>query len=272
MSRKKNRPLPESLQLPAGGVETHAHLDPEHFEGEIDAVVEHARQCGISHIGNVFLSPERFEETLPLYEKHPEIFYILGIHPQDAKDYTDERLEHMRRLFLANPRIKALGEIGLDYFYELSPREIQFHAFRKQLQLARELDKPVVIHSRDAHEDSLRILIEEGFDQRPLLWHCFNADRALAEEILSHGWYVSIPGPVTYKKNVEFQDAIQYIPLDRIVVETDSPYLTPEPYRGKRNEPALVCFTANKVAELLGIDPAEFWLKAGQNARTFFGL
>lgn len=272
MAKKKNRALPESLGLPSGGVETHAHLDPAHFDDEIEAVIARAESCGVSEIGHLFLSPEAYHERKHLYDAHQNIFYILGMHPQDAKDLTPERLEAMKDIIAKDPRIKAVGEIGLDFYYEYSPREVQFAAFRQQLELAKDVDLPVVIHSRDAHEDSIRILLEAGFHGRPVLWHCFGSDKAMAEELLSHGWHLSIPGPVTYKKNEAVQEAVASIPLDRLVLETDCPYLAPEPWRGKRNEPALIGFTAVKVAELKGMDPAELWLKAGDNARRFFGL
>lgn len=272
MAKKKHRAEPESLGLPCGGVETHAHLDSEKFADDLEAVIARARACGVSAIGHVFLSPEAYEQNTPLFAAHPEIFYILGIHPQDAKDLTDARLEAMRRIITDDPRVKAVGEIGLDYYYELSPREVQFNAFRAQLELAKAVDRPVVIHSRDAHEDAVRILLEAGFDGRPVLWHCFGSGIDLAEELVSHGWHISVPGPVTYKKNEAVQEAVAALPLDRLVIETDCPYLAPEPWRGKRNEPAFVGFTAAKIAELKGMDPAELWRITGDNARRFFGL
>ncbi|NJB68806.1 TatD DNase family protein [Desulfobaculum xiamenense] len=272
MAKKKERALPESLGLPAGGVETHAHLDHEDFAEDIETVIARAHACGVSRIGHVFLGPEDYRDGQPLFAAHPEVFFILGVHPQDAKDLTPARLNAMREAIAADPRVRAVGEIGLDYHYEYSPRDVQDAAFRAQLAMARELDRPVVIHSRDSHEDAVRILLDEGFHDRPLLWHCFGSDIAFAHELLSHGWHLSIPGPVTYARNEAVQDAVAQIPLDRLVLETDCPYLAPEPWRGKRNEPAFIGFTAVKVAKLRGMDPAELWTACGDNARRFFGL
>ena len=272
MSKKKNRPLPETLGLPLTGVESHAHLDMDPLSEDVPGVLARARAAGVVQLVNVFLGPDAFEANAPLFADAPQVSFILGMHPHEAKDCSDAVLARMQAAFVAEPRLKALGEVGLDYYYDRSPREVQRQALGRQLELARSRDLPVVIHSRDAHEDTLRILLDMGFAGRKLLWHCFGGDAAMAREILGHGWFVSIPGPVTYAKNEDLRRAVVDIPLERMTLETDCPFLAPDPWRGKTNEPALMAFTARAVAEIKGLDIAEVWTRTGGTAREFFGL
>ena len=174
--------------------------------------------------------------------------------------------------FATEPRLRAVGEIGLDFHWQDCPRELQFKAFAEQLDLARELDVPLVIHCRDAEDDCLMTLEARGFAGYPLLWHCFGGGPALARRILNNGWHISVPGPVTYPANAALREAVALIPADRLLLETDSPYLAPVPWRGRRNEPALTVFTAQTVAEARGVSPEDLWLACGKNARRFFGL
>jgi TatD DNase family protein len=160
----------------------------------------------------------------------------------------------------------------LDYFYDYSPQEVQRRAFRDQLRLARDLDKPVVIHSRDAEDETIGILEDEGFSGRPLLWHCFGRDKDFAARVVEHGWLMSIPGTVTFKKSGSLREAVAHIPMDRLVVETDCPYMAPDPYRGKRNEPAFCVFTASEIARVKNMDVQDVWRQAAENAIGFFGL
>ncbi len=274
MSKKKSPPLPspETLGLPPVGVESHAHLDMDPLAADLPAVLERARASGVARLVNVFLGPTAYEEHAPLFAAHPQVSFILGMHPHDAKDYSAEVLDRMEVIFASDKRIKALGEAGLDYFYDLSPRETQRAVFASQLDLARSLDIPVVVHSRDSLEDTLRILLDLGFAGRRVLWHCFGGDAAAAREVLSHGWFISIPGPVTYPKNEALRSAVTEIPLSRMALETDCPFLAPVPWRGKTNEPALMAFTAQAVAEAKGLDVRKVWLETGKTALNFFGL
>ncbi|MBI9111818.1 TatD family hydrolase [Maridesulfovibrio ferrireducens] len=274
MSKKKNkvRPLPQTVGINVPGVETHAHLDLEDFKEDLPEVMARAGECGIAKIGNVFLGPQAYEANRSLFDAYPEVFFLLGVHPNNADQYTDADTQAMRNAFKSDSRLKALGEIGLDFYWDRVPADVQEKVFRTQLELADELDVPVVIHSRDAHEKTLEVLEDFGWSGKPLLWHCFGSDVATAKRILDNGWYLSIPGPVTYKKNEEAQEAVKYIPAERMVFETDCPFLTPEPWRGKRNEPAYVAFTAAKVAELKGMDVNELWGVCAKNAYEFFGL
>ncbi|MCT4627013.1 TatD family hydrolase [Halodesulfovibrio sp.] len=275
MGKKKNsKParLPQSLALPCTGVESHAHLDLAPFSSDIQEVLERAKESGVRHICNVFLGHDAWKKSRHLFDGHDEVFFIMGTHPSHVDQCTDAELDAMRAAFAEDSRLRGVGEIGLDYYWDHFPREAQKEIFIKQLHLAKELDTRVIIHSRDAAEDTITILEAEGFVDYPVLWHCFGGNTELAERIVKNGWYLSIPGTVTYPKNEEAREALKVIPLDRMLVETDSPYLTPVPYRGKRNEPAYTVFTAECIAKELGMETEEIWTTCGNNAVRFFGL
>lgn len=270
MSRKKVRELPESLDLPCTGADSHSHLDGRDFD-PLEALAR-ARTCGVRTVGNVFLGPAAYHASRAVFEADRDVFFLLGVHPHEASSMTGADLETMLRAFRTDARLKAVGEIGLDYFYDFSPRAAQREWFRRQLDLALELDQRVVIHCRDAEEDCLAILDEAGFAGRPLLWHCFGLGPDWAKEFLDRGWHLSVPGTVTYSKNEALREAVKIIPAGRLLLETDTPCLAPEPYRGKRNEPALIGFTARTVAELRGEDMRGLWTRCGDVTRRFFGL
>ena len=273
MSKKSvERIDPLTVALPPEGVDSHAHLDGEEFDQDREAVLERARACGVAQVGNVFLGPQDFAARRQYFEAHPQVFFLLGIHPCHGQDCTPQALEAMRRAFAEDPRLKAVGEIGLDFYWDDCPREVQYEAFTTQLHLAREVWRPVVIHCREAEEETLMVLESQGFKDYPLLWHCFGKGPDLAARILGNGWHISVPGPVTYKANEELRQAVALIPADRLMLETDAPYLAPLPWRGKRNEPAFTVFTARAVAEARGQEPEEVWRVCGNNARRFFGL
>ncbi|WP_027182074.1 TatD family hydrolase [Oleidesulfovibrio alaskensis] len=275
MSKSKHKtppPAAHTLGLPPVGVDSHAHLDLDALRPDLDEILTRAREAGVSHIGQVFLGPQAWAQNRHLFDAYPQVFFILGLHPCDADACDENAVTAMKQAFATDPRLKAVGEIGLDYYWDDHPRELQQKTFVMQLRMAVQIDKPVVIHSRDADEDTVRLLEAEGFAGRPLLWHCFGADTALAERIVRNGWHVSVPGPVTYPANNALREALSVIPADRLMLETDCPYLTPVPWRGRRNEPALAAFTGACVARCLGIDPAELWTRCGNNARAFFGI
>lgn len=270
VSKKRERELPETLNLPPVGADSHTHLDGRDYD--VDEVLARALACGVRTVGNVFLGPAAYREGRGLFEGHPDVFFLLGVHPHDAAKMTEDDLAGMREAFTADTRLRAVGEIGLDYYYDFSPREDQQRWFRRQLSLARELDQRVVIHCRDAEDDCLATLDSMGFGGRPLLWHCFGLGPDWARLIVERGWHVSVPGTVTYARAQELREAVKIIPPDRLLLETDCPYLSPEPWRGKRNEPALLGFTAREIALLRGEDVRELWQRCGDNAREFFGL
>ena len=290
MSKKHHhsgpRPAPESLGLPPTGVDSHAHLDLKHFGGDFETVLERAKAAGIARIGNVFLSPEAWaagKDRFPTSPAVPDVFFLLGIHPTDSAAWTPSTADALRQAFTSDPRLRALGEIGLDYYWKDCPPELQRSVFIAQLKLAESLRRstpnskatdrlPIVIHSRDAFQDTLVLLREQGFSGYPLLWHCFGGTAREAELLIEEGWHISIPGPVTFPGNAALREALHAIPPSRLLLETDCPYLTPVPYRGTRNEPAYTVFTAHAVAAELRMDPAELWTLTGNNACRFFGL
>ncbi|QGY39104.1 YchF/TatD family DNA exonuclease [Pseudodesulfovibrio cashew] len=272
MSRKKARQEPESLELPLCGVDSHAHLDLEDFDEDRESILARAMACGVSHIINVFLGPDAFERNKGLFDNHPQVSFLLGVHPNDADKLTEEALGRMREHLKLYPRIKGVGEIGLDYYWERVDHDVQKQAFIRQLDLAREFSLPVIIHSRDANEDCVAILEEQGFKGYPVLWHCFGAGLELAKTLVDNGWHISVPGPVSFRKTDDLQAAVARIPFDRLLIETDCPYLAPEPWRGKRNHPALVGFTARRIAQIKGRPLEDLWQITGDNARRFFGL
>ena len=202
MSRKhKERPEPESLGLPSGGVDTHAHLDAENYEMGLTTVLERARASGLSRIGNVFLGPDAYLEHRALFADRLEVFFLLAEHPNDTAGFDDARAQRLLDCLRSDPRIRAVGETGLDFYWKDVTPEEQERAFRRHLELARQTDLPPVIHCREAEARTLAVLDDMGFRDRPLLWHCFGGDDALAREILSRGWHVSVPGTVTYARN-----------------------------------------------------------------------
>lgn len=263
-------PLTAALQ--PGGVDSHAHLDGKEFDSDRNEVLERARRVGISQIGNVFLSPAEYDSKKACFADAPDVFFILGIHPCDGQKCTPQCLEQISAHFKTDNRLKAIGEIGLDYHWDDCPKELQLEAFARQMALAKNLGKPVVIHCREAENDCLTLLEAGGFANYPLLWHCFGGDKALARRILHNGWHISVPGPATYPANADLREAIAIIPDDRLLLETDCPYLSPVPWRGARNEPAYTVFTARTVAEVRNQTPQELWELCGDNARKFFGI
>ncbi len=273
MSKKKSPPpAPQLSALPSGGVDTHAHLDAEQFDADRDEVIARAHECGVSYIGNVFLCPQEYASRKHYFALHPKVFFLLGIHPSDAQICDDHCIDMMQQFFIQDPRLKAVGEIGLDFYWDSCPKDIQMHTFVRQLRMAKALQRPVVIHSRDATDPTLALLEREGFKDYPLLWHCFGGTVAEAKRIIYNGWYISIPGTVSFPKNTEVRDALRVIPLERLVLETDCPYLAPQEWRGKRNEPALTVFTAHCIAQTLNIDAPTLWQRCGANAQRFFSL
>jgi TatD DNase family protein len=272
MGKKKKRPLPQSLELPRTGMDAHAHLDVREFDEDLDEVLDRARESGLNGVATIFLGPDPYMRGRSRFADHKDVVFLMGLHPEDAGTADPKDVSRMEGLFRKDPRLCAVGEIGLDYYWDTTFKSEQQRLFRDQLQLARELNLPVAIHSRDAEEDTLRILLDMGFHDYPLQWHCFGQSRDLAIELLSHGWQLSIPGTVTYTKNTRLMEAVHAIPLDRMFVETDCPYLAADPYRGKRNEPALVVFTARKIAAIKELPVEEVWTACGENARHFFGI
>ena len=251
--------------------DTHAHLHFPDFAEDLDAVLDRARAAGLQGMVTIGTDRESNRATVALAERHGDIWASVGIHPHDAGDATEADFEEMERL-ARGPRVVGLGEMGLDFFRDLSPRDVQERVFRRQLEMARRVRKPVIIHCRDAHPEALAILAEERVDEVSGVMHCFSADVEVAKRCLDLGLMISLAGPVTYKNARALPEVARFVPEDRLVVETDCPYLTPTPHRGKRNEPAYVALTAAHVAGLRGADPEALGVTLTRNAARLFTL
>src|SRR5512138_654050 len=257
-----------------GLVDSHAHLDSEDYAGDLDAVVARAREAGLERIVCVGLwrGPGSFGNALDLATRDPGFFAAtVGIHPHECARVPEE--DWARHDALArDPRIVAVGETGLDFHYDHSPRPAQEASFRRSLRTARAAGKPVVIHVREADAACLRILGEEGVPDAGGVVHCFTGDAPAARAYLDLGLHVSVAGVVRFRAAGAIRDALRIVPRDRLLVETDCPFLAPVPHRGKRNEPAWVVETARKVAELWGTTPEEVGRVTSENARRFFRI
>jgi len=234
--------------------DSHCHIDGPEFDEDREQVIARAHEAGVTTMLNVVSGDPNsgaFERTVALAEQQESIFAAIGVHPHDAKLFDEATGERLASLATQSARVIALGEIGLDYHYDHSPRDVQREVFSRQLRLARELNLPVVIHSREADADTIEFLRNEltGYERAGVL-HCFGGELALAVGAIELGFYVSFAGNLTFKKAENLRDIARQLPLDRLLVETDCPYLTPVPFRGKRNEPARVVETARQLAEL----------------------
>jgi TatD DNase family protein len=252
-------------------VDTHCHLDDSKFDDDREQAIERALAAGVTRLmaigtGN---GPPDLEVAVRLADRHPFIYATIGVHPHDASKATDETFARLREL-AAHPKVLAIGEIGLDYHYDFSPRDVQKLVFRAQLRVARELDWPVVIHTREADDDTLRILRDVGGDQLRGVLHCFTGTPRLADAGLALGFYISLAGILTFPKAQELRDTVRNVPLDRLLTETDSPFLAPVPYRGARNEPAHVAQVVAALAELHGLTREDIAARTAANFHTLF--
>ena len=250
-------------------IDAHAHLTDERFADDVDAVIARAAAAGVDVVVSIATEPEDAREAIRLAERHPGVFATAGIHPHAAARYSPARLAEVAAL-AEHPRVVAIGEAGLDYHYDFAPRETQLDCFRRQLELGIETDLPVVVHCREADEDVAALLREAGPRSRGVL-HCFSGGRPLLDTALELGWFISFAGTITFKR-YDDADLLRAVPLDRLLVETDSPYLAPVPFRGKRNEPAHVVTVATRAAELRGEAPASLADATARNARELYRL
>jgi len=255
--------------------DSHCHLDPDVYGGDsgVDEVVARARAAGVSRlitIGAGYGAPTA-EAAIRVAERHDDVFCTVGLHPHDAKLW-DEPLRDRLGELAAHPKCVGMGEMGLDFHYDLSDRDVQRRVLREQIALARACRRPVVVHDREAGDETLKTLEEEGAFGVGVLFHCFTGDVALMERIVEDGGYISIPGIVTFKNAGTMREVAARVPEDRLLVETDSPFLTPVPFRGTKNEPARVAVVAEFVAGLRGVSPADLGATTSANTRRFFGL
>lgn len=252
-------------------IDTHVHLNADQYEEDLDAVIERAREAGIEKMVVVGFDRKTIERTMHLIDQYDDIYGVIGWHPVDAVDCTDEDLEWIEQLS-EHEKIVGIGETGLDYHWDKSPKEVQKEVFKKQIALAKRVSLPIIIHNRESTADCVEILKEENAHETGGIMHAFSADEKTADEILDMNFYVSLGGPVTFKNAQLPKDIAVHVPLDRLLVETDAPYLTPHPYRGKRNEPAYVKLVAEQIAELRGISLEALADATTKNAERLFNI
>lgn len=251
--------------------DTHAHLNAVQYEDDLEEVIQRAKDEGVSHIVVVGFDRPTIKRAIELTDRYDFIYAAVGWHPVDAIDMTDEDLAWIKDL-ASHPKVVALGEMGLDYHWDKSPKEIQKEVFRKQIALAKEVNLPIIIHNREATADIVQILQEEKAYEVGGIMHCFSGSLEVAKLCMDMNFYISFGGPVTFKNAKKPKEVAKEIPLDRLLIETDCPYLTPHPHRGKRNEPSYVKYVAETIAELKGISFEEVAQITSENAKKLFGI
>jgi TatD DNase family protein len=252
-------------------IDSHAHLEMPEFDRDRDEVIQRARKQDIEYIITIGIQIPEAEKAIALTEAYDWIYAAIGIHPhyaQEIDENTYSKLEHLA----AHSKVKAFGEIGLDFYRNLSRQDVQVRRFRELIQIGKKLRLPLIIHDRNAHQEILTILREEnGFDRGGVI-HCFSGDYEMAKKCLDQGFYISIPGTITFKNATSLQEVVKKIPLERIIVETDAPFLAPLPFRGKRNEPSYVKYTAEKVGELKNKSFEEVAHQTSENTKHLFKI
>ena len=250
--------------------DTHAHMDSRSFNEDREALLRALPGQGVQLLMNPGCSLESSQKAVLLAKEYDYIYAAVGSHPDAADEVNDAVLEEYRQLCKQNPKVKAIGEIGLDYHYEDIPRELQKKAFIAQLELARELDLPVIVHEREAHEDGMAII--KQFPTVTGVFHCYSGSAQMAQELVKLGWYIGFTGVLTFKNARRAIEAAQAIPLDRIVLETDCPYMSPEPFRGRRNDPGKLYRMAEKLAEIRGISSEEAQRITLENGKRLYRI
>ncbi len=251
--------------------DTHAHLNAVQYDEDLQEVIQRAQDEGVSHIVVVGFDRPTIERAMELTEEYDFIYAAVGWHPVDAIDMTEEDLQWIKEL-ASHPKVVAIGEMGLDYYWDKSPKEVQKEVFRKQIALAKEVKLPIIIHNRDATADIVQILKEENAAEVGGIMHCFSGSVEVAKQCIDMNFYISLGGPVTFKNAKKAKEVAKEIPLDRLLIETDCPYLTPHPFRGKRNEPSYVKYVAEQIAELKEITVEEVAKATTENAKKLFGI
>ena len=249
--------------------DTHAHLNDPAFDEDRAELLETFKDAGVGLVLNAGCSLESSHDCIALAEKYPWIYCSVGTHPDTADEVNADVLEAYRQM-CKHPKVMAIGEIGLDYYYETIPREIQKQAFRMQMELAEELDMPVIIHERNAHDDGMTIVKE--FPKVSGVFHCYSGSAEMARQLVKMGWYIGFTGVLTFKNARKAVETAAAIPLERIVLETDCPFMAPEPYRGKRNHPGYLPRMAEKLAEIRGLPVEEIIRITTENAKRLYRI
>ena len=250
--------------------DTHAHLNDPAFDPDREALMESFADAGVGLVMNAGCSLESSRDIVAMAEKYPWLYASVGSHPDSANEVDETVLEEYRKLCKLSGKVKAIGEIGLDYYYEDIPREIQQKAFRMQMALAQELDLPVIVHERDAHNDGMTIVKE--FPKVKGVFHCYSGSAEMARQLVNMGWYIGFTGVLTFKNARKAVETAASIPLDRIVLETDCPFMAPEPFRGKRNHPGYLYRMAEKLAEIRGISVEEVHAATYENGKRLYRI
>ncbi|WP_333593473.1 TatD family hydrolase [Anaerospora hongkongensis] len=251
--------------------DSHAHIDDNRFDSDRLETIGRARENGVTGIINIGADMASSARSVALAQAHEGIYAAVGIHPHDAKAAVNADYDRMAEWVEQEKKVVAIGEIGLDYYYDLSPREVQQEVFIRHIDLARQLRKPIIIHDRDAHGDVMNIVKKEAKGIIGV-FHCYSGSLEMAKEVLKLGFYVSFAGPVTFAKSTKLKEIAAAVPLERLLVETDSPYLTPHPHRGRRNEPAHVRLVAEEVARLRGLSLEAVAEATTQNVKQLFHI
>lgn len=252
-------------------IDSHAHLDDEAFNEDRKELIEKIREEGIEYVMNIAASLSSIQSSIALAEQYDFVYTSVGVHPCETQELNEEALTWMRKQ-LSHPKVKAVGEIGLDYYWNEPQKEVQHKWFRKQLRLAHEANLPIIIHSRDAAADTYGIMKEEGADGLTGVIHCYSYTRETARNYLNWNYYFGIGGVSTFQNAKKLKEAIEYIPIEYILLETDSPYLAPVPFRGKRNSPLNLSIIAQAVAEIKGMDVEEVIRITGENSKKLYNL
>ena len=250
--------------------DTHAHMDDRAFDHDREELLSSLPGQGIALLMNPGCSLASSRAASRLSQEYDYIYAAVGSHPDAADEVNGEVLEEYRKLCKLNPKIKAIGEIGLDYHYEDIPREIQQRAFRMQLELARELKLPVIVHEREAHEDGMKIIAE--VPEVTGVFHCYSGSAEMARQLVERGWYIGFTGVLTFKNARKAVEVAQSIPLERIVLETDCPYMSPEPFRGRRNDPSRLCYMAEKLAQLRSLPVEKIHEVTVENGKQLYRI
>ena len=258
-------------------IDSHCHIDGDAFDADRDEIVQRAKDAGVAAMltsGTGDPHSDDFRKAVAVAEKYDNVFASVGVHPHDAKLYDDAAESHLIDLVKSSNKVIAWGEIGLDFYYDHSPRDVQQDVFRRQVKTARDLGLPIIVHSRDADEETVEVLKDEcsGGEFHGGIMHCFGGTPRMAEELMDLGFLISFAGNVTFKKAENLRDAARVVPPEKLLVETDCPFLTPEPLRGKRNEPAYVEHTARFLAGLYGVDLETLADATTRNFLDFFQL
>lgn len=249
--------------------DSHAHLDDKRFDEDRAEIMQELPKVGVTRVMSIGCDLPSSRASIALAEQYPFVYAAVGSHPDDA-DHVDAELLQTYRTLAAHPKVRAIGEIGLDYHYEDVPRTVQQQAFRAQMALAQELNLPVIVHEREAHGDGMEIV--RAFPQVRGVFHCYSGSLEMAKELVRLGWYIGFTGVITFKNARKAVEVAEWLPLERILIETDCPYMAPEPYRGRRNDSRYVPWMARKIAEIKGISEETVAAATTQNAKNLFAI